>query len=980
MGKCEQRSGASPQGENCGMGPKMSGFWHAIVHTCLSAYAKVGGLCMAAWKRTTSAFARKRMSAKRTLTNIEGVLITLALIATLGIASPLAAGAMETVEDPAPVTGALGADGEQIGDVADSNEALDEAGAVDSNETAKDDAAGDQGATKGDVSDGTTEATDVDANASERDASTDGERSEDAANDDEDVKADTATNGIDEPKKAARAYTYDDIPAQYKDGRSDIFAADGGRYNPLGYILSNYNVFVEGDLGSSDDPNKVAHIVGPVFVGQNFYNAGNIGQPGQYTHKVSSYIGGSWLNPDGGVFTDETQLKLYLNWKNYQGVKQGWLEGQAVDDILERIPPLNKRETRKDYYRNVFVRDDQYVADKDAMFQDIRTQASTIASSGVSVNANGSSSDYRIENRSLILTAGKEYQISSDVLSQYNTNIILETTATIEDASKLPETTIRIDGEGTQFLPSISKYRVNGEDGDFRDAEYFSGLPLVLVYPSATEVTGSSEPIFGHVVAPNAYVHHARNYNGCVIAKSANLTSEGHMWPYNGTRLSIPSAFNIQKLRIQKEIEGYDESKDSTVTFSFQVSLELPDRMSLQAADSSTAQPQTLFFDDITDPKNPTTYGYACVANDAKNGCKRSGESNVASRQEFYIPEGTTIMLPDDYAQQFRVEIEPIENTGRSRIKLIAKDTSNPPVVPSKISWPQLVVGSPSSTYKPCPSNPNKTCTQITLNVTGQGSAELEKLPLGTKYTITEQPSDDFSLVGFNNGTEQSASGELTGTDSSGNKIEYITVTATNKRTPKPVSLVIMKRVVDANNQEVTEGLPDDAVFTIEINLYKEGSQNNRVPGEFDYKKTGDGQKEESGKLSCNADRCSPVTLKPWQTITITGLPEGTRFSVVETDAGGFEKVGIETGYIASGATDLTPCASTFAASQTACQLSDGAQGVVTVTNRYVTVVLPETGGKAHPIMTMLFGLGVVCAGLLITAIYMRRQGMAMLQ
>lgn len=356
MGKCEQRSGASPQGENCGMGPKMSGFWHAIVHTCLSAYAKVGGLCMAAWKRTTSAFARKRMSAKRTLTNIEGVLITLALIATLGIASPLAAGAMETVEDPAPVTGALGADGEQIGDVADSNEALDEAGAVDSNETAKDDAAGDQGATKGDVSDGTTEATDVDANASERDASTDGERSEDAANDDEDVKADTATNGIDEPKKAARAYTYDDIPAQYKDGRSDIFAADGGRYNPLGYILSNYNVFVEGDLGSSDDPNKVAHIVGPVFVGQNFYNAGNIGQPGQYTHKVSSYIGGSWLNPDGGVFTDETQLKLYLNWKNYQGVKQGWLEGQAVDDILERIPPLNKRETRKDYYRNVFVR------------------------------------------------------------------------------------------------------------------------------------------------------------------------------------------------------------------------------------------------------------------------------------------------------------------------------------------------------------------------------------------------------------------------------------------------------------------------------------------------------------------------------------------------------------------------------------------------------------------------------------------------
>lgn len=807
------------------------------------------------------------------------------------------------------------------------------------------------------------------------------------------------------------------------------------------------------------------------------------------------------------------------------------------------------------YHRNVFVQDSQYVADKAAMFENIRTQASTIASSGIQVNANDSSSDYRIENGSLILTAGKEYQISSDLLKQYNKNIILETTATIADASKLPETTIRIGGEGKQFLPSISKYRVNGEDKKFNNGEYFSGLPLVLVYPSATEVTDEDSRdkgiIFGHVVAPNAYVHNGEDYNGCIIAKSANFGAEGHMWPYNGKRLSIhkTDTFNIQahksligrqlnnqefsfeiykakdkwsllrpnsndinwdqttllantvnnadgqvdfgsieitendfhagwgtidwtqlcnaykpshgkcvinktfgyvvkesiptgnavdssitydqtvfhvtvpatitfdysvnsddpdvtivagtpayslgsgniddhlqegkphfinvadttKLKIKKEIEGYDESKDSQVTFSFQVSLELPDGMSLKAADSSSTQPQKLFFNNMTDPKNRTTYGYACVANDAKNGCKRSGESNVATRQEFYIPEGTTIVLPDDYAQQFRVEIEPIQNTKRSRIKLIAKNTGNPPVVPSEISWPQLVVGSPSSTYVQCPSNPDKKCTQITLNVTGQGSAELEKLPLGTKYTITEQPSDDFSLIGFNGGTEQSASGELTGKDSSGNKIEYIAVTAKNKRKPKPVSLVIMKRVVDANNQEVTEGLPDDAVFTIEINLYKEGYPNNRVPGNFDYTKTGGGQKEESGTLSCNADGCSPVTLKPWQTITIIGLPDGTQFNVAETNAGGFE-------HVSTVVSQPATCASKFAAAQTACQLNNGAQGVVTVTNRYVTVVLPETGGKAHPFMTMLFGVGVVCAGLLITAIYMRRQGMAMLQ
>lgn len=337
MGMRKGRSGESPHGKNCGMKSRLAGAVRCLVHACLTAAANVGALCMRGWRWMLGAFARTRTSAKRTLTNIEGVLVTLALIATLGIASPLAAGAVEPVEDPTPVSGVLDADGAQIADAADSDDVTDESDVADSDETAKGDTSADQDATEGDAADEATEDADADADASEKDASTDGEQSEGAVDGDEGVKAETTTNGIGEPKKAARAYTYDDIPEQYKDTtRSDIFAADGGSYNPLGYILSNYNVFVEDDLGSNDHKN--GHIVGPIFVGQNFYNAGNIGQPNVYTHKVSSYIGGIWGEPSKGVFTDETQLKLYLNWRNYQGVHSGWIAGQLVDGILNGIP------------------------------------------------------------------------------------------------------------------------------------------------------------------------------------------------------------------------------------------------------------------------------------------------------------------------------------------------------------------------------------------------------------------------------------------------------------------------------------------------------------------------------------------------------------------------------------------------------------------------------------------------------------------
>lgn len=1160
MGMRKGRSGESPHGKNCGMKSRLAGAVRCLVHACLTAAANVGALCMKGWRWMLGAFARTRTSAKRTLTNIEGVLVTLALIATLGIASPLAAGAVEPVEDPTPVSGVLDADGAQIADAADSDDVIDESDVADSDETAKDDASADQDATEGDAADEATEDADADADASEKDASTDGEQSEGAVDGDEGVKAETTTNGIGEPKKAARAYTYDDIPEQYKDTtRSDIFAADGGSYDPLGYILSNYNVFVEDDLGSNDHKN--GHIVGPIFVGQNFYNAGNIGQPNVYTHKVSSYIGGIWGEPSKGVFTDETQLKLYLNWRNYQGVHSGWIAGQLVDDILNGIPPLNSDQTTIEaYHRNVFVQDNQYVADKAAMFKNIRTQASTIASSGIQVNANDSSSDYRIENGSLILTAGKEYQISSDLLKQYNKNIILETTATIADASKLPETTIRIGGEGKQFLPSISKYRVNGEDKKFNNGEYFSGLPLVLVYPSATEVTDEDSTeqgmIFGHVVAPNAYVHHGEDYNGCVIAKSANFGAEGHMWPYNGTRLSIhkTDTFNIQahksligrqlnnqefsfeiykakdkwsllrpnsndinwdqttllantvnnadgqvdfgsieitendfhagwgtidwtqlcnaykpshgkcvinktfgyvvkesiptgnavdssitydqtvfhvtvpatitfdysvnsddpdvtivagtpayslgsgniddhlqgdkplftnkvkttKLKVKKEVPGGDAGDE---TFTFDVTLTLPygtdpNALSGLNTTSTSSTAGKIFFDAEESHTGANgTYGYACMPNSAQTACLM--DSGGIVKLPLLVDSADKI----DFVDTTKFDIELVPFSQNSQVKYLKLKPKGDNKVPVSIERSSLA-GTDFMGYTSvqCPADNQKQCLQKTVRVsmTAGEEKELDKLPVGTTYTVQETIiPEGFALEGYECSTNaraastQPCSGTLQ-VNANGNPVQ-VSIVVTNKRTTVPLSIM---KIVD-NWQDVPQGNDQDTTFGFSVSLYDK--KGNALSGPYVYKVYDENnspvQNNAGGTLNCSTTNgstvgtCGTLELKHNQKAVIEGLPYGTRFVVKEqTPKDPFkwdsqEVTGISSTSGCKDSDENGKCAVT----------SDGV--LVTVHNRYeLRVVLPETGGKAHPFMTMLFGVGVVCAGLLITAIYMRRK------
>lgn len=1192
------RSGESPHGKNCGMKSRLASAVRCLVHACLTAAANVGALCTKGWRWMLGAFARTRTSAKRTLTNIEGVLVTLALIATLGIASPLAAGAVEPVEDPTPVSGVLDADGAQIADAADSDDVTGESDVADSNETAKDDTSADQDATEGDAADEATEDADADADASEKDASTDGEQSDGASDNASKDGMDavismggTAGESVEKKSENIEARASDDewansngevIPEGHRAAGTDIFTHDGGYYNPLGYILSNYNAFVKEDLGGTASDTKTGHMVGPVFVGRDFHNNANVYGNGNYDHKVSSYVGGIWEKTENGVQTDDKKsnplgLHLYLGKDNYNQEKWSYT-GDATEKKYG--PLLNES---KDGIR--FTKPNQYVADIDAMFTGIQNQATALAAASGVIDVStventnnvqfGENAASTNEWGHLYLKAGHTYKISKDILNKRqhkDAGIILTVDQVVSDASKLPETIIICEDESDDpiKIPVLEQYKVEGEEKprNFNvtegNIEAFEGLPLVFMYPKATKVEhpGAGQE-FGHVVAPNAAVKIGTQFNGCVIAKSAVLTSEGHMWPYNGTRLSIhkTDTFNIQahksligrklnnqefsfeiykakdkwsllrpnsndinwdqttllantvnnadgqvdfgpieitendfhagwgtidwtqlcnaykpshgkcvinktfgyvvkesiptgnavdssitydqtvfhvtvpatitfdysvnsddpdvtivagtpayslgsgniddhlqggkplftnkvkttKLKVKKEVPGGDAGNE---TFTFNVTLTLPygtdpNALSGLNTTSTSSTAGKIFFDaDESHTGTNGTYGYACMPNSEQTACLTDSSGIV--KLPLLVDSADKI----DFVDTTKFDIELVPFSQNSPVKYLKLKPKGDNKVPTYIERPSLA-GADFMGYTSvqCPADNQKQCLQKTVRVsmTAGEEKELDKLPVGTTYTVQETNiPEGFELVGFNcsantrsaSTSETRCSGALR-VDQSGNPVQ-VSMLAVNKR--KTVQLSI-KKIVD-NWDENESSMSDDeknSKFTFSVSLYdKDGKA---LSGSYVYKVYDENNnlvKDAGGTLTCSTTNgsavstCGTLELKHNQKAVIEGLPYGTRFVIKENNPSDpFEFVKQEVSNISG---------SNCQEQNAVCAVTS-AGVLVTVHNRYeLRVVLPETGGKAHPFMTMLFGVGVVCAGLLITAIYMRRQGMAMLQ
>lgn len=1040
---------------------------------------RAGAACAVSANGTLQKSADWKRSAKRKLVGAEGVIITLALIASLGIVSPLVASAGEPAEASHPVSGVIGESGEGVAavdvdedaeavdaadaaDSADSDDAVDSDAATDSDAAQDGDddsaSAGDSDGPAGDGADADAEgedsaeesgaAGDADAddgaNADEKnDAADDGDVDDAKAENAEAEKSDEGKKS-DKEKKAAKTVDFKDIPERYRAKGRDIFVTDGGYYNPLGHILANYNIFVREDAGSDDQ--KIGHVVGPVFVGEDFHNNSYVSGNG-YVHKVSSYVGGIWGKPDNGVTSYSSKVNLYLGKNNYDpSIVKG-----------EYKPKLDGKNER-----TYFTDDDQYV-DVDTMFADIEQQAASLDEGAINVAADVDTeyADF-VDWGHLYLKAGEHYVIDSEVLKRYtmaNRKIILFIDEGVEDVSSLPETIIWSGSTRTQ-IPLVDSYVVKsasrsyGEEIKFSikdgGVEYTDGLPLVFVFPNATQVDEPHNTEYGHVVAPKATVKMGVQYNGCVLAKSAILTSQGHMWPYNGKKL-FPATAQFKAKKTLRDANSGAELSLEGYEFRFQLWDLKNDRSGVGATSPNPQRGHECLEEvvasdegEITFNTKPTytaagTYYYLIVERDLSQSATRSSNaacpttpSNNASRfnlskkekakydlieydqhVEHVTVNVTETREGNDVRYEADVTVTPIdgpeskarngitregetqvllfENRRRStptaKLQLekqwvedesapdqefefeVQLDTSNTVTAETVKSAYVLIDGGTEPVALSFSESGGKLVGTVTLK-SGQ-TAVIHELPDGAAYTVFEREIAGYTLDNLQcSGSAESTtdavpscSGMLQAGDT-----PSATITATNRR----VVQLSIKKEVDAWSSVPTEY--QNQIFTFAVSLYNSGNQ----PLSNSYNYTVTPKKEgvpSSGAVSCSANgsrtsNCGEIKLKHGQTATITGLPYGTRFVVTETDIPDpFEFDSQKVDENAS-----VTCKDSGARESENCQVTSTNGVLVTVTNRYSPkVVLPSTGGKAHPIMTAMFGLGVVCAGLAIAMLYLRR-------
>ncbi|WP_257468369.1 Spy0128 family protein [Bifidobacterium pseudolongum] len=364
---------------------------------------------------------------------------------------------------------------------------------------------------------------------------------------------------------------YGEIPQEFlTNAKFDNDVTTAGSPSMLDYILKHYNLFVKEEA-------TAGHVVGPVVIGGDYHNQANVGQPGVYTHTAPTYVHGTWGRPAAGVTTDEQTLPLYLGTNNFRGVtwaddwgnpispgvpsKKPVLKDKTDDNTTVILPQLNYQ-TDRIYFT------DEYLDFAD-VFAGIEEQAKSLVQNavqhGIVVDVTHEALHQRLEivdgQEFLVLDAGHEYVLSDDLLNTYANNIILNIEGSDQDVpiEQIARTLICSTSNNPK-TPTIDRYRVGNEVKKLQSAEKAAGLSLVFVYPNATNVSVDGGAIFGHIVAPRADVQADVQYNGCVLAKSATMTSEGHMWPYSSDYALQPDvSHGLLSLQMgHKELKGAD--------------------------------------------------------------------------------------------------------------------------------------------------------------------------------------------------------------------------------------------------------------------------------------------------------------------------------------------------------------------------------------------------------------------------------------
>lgn len=974
--------------------------------------------------------------AKRFLTTVESIVITLALIASLGIASPLMASGVEP--SPEAAVGVIGQDeatgidndecveSEDGGDLecetttAPGSASGDGAGSgSDSGDSANTGGAGTGGA-NGSIADsaGTGDESDVDdADADDAEAADTSDIAENDADKESGKDGDEKSEDADADKpdkdkeKASKAEATTD----------NTFEKDGGQLN-LGYLFSRHSLI------TFEDADDLPHMVGPILVGGTVNENSGSG----FSINNAKFYANSYVK---GTGHDETQgLKI----DNYQPINGGTHNNLYLGTTYQNA---NRPGTASDVNPPTEILYTDSYLDFEDMKNKAQEKSNNLAKEAFDLDLvidYGYSDEHHTwittcsvdkkyaeyawceqdgQNQRLVLKAGQSYSIDSQYISKFFgsrlSNIVIDTTGVTnlngseydgENASTLPETIITITGNTTQeygdrvVLPTVDTLRHNGEYRNLTPAESATGIPLVWNMPDATRILKlqSFGNHFGHVIAPNADAYTSGgNTNGCWMVASISGGAEGHLWPYNGKQL-YPATTEFSAKKILKDAQGneiplgnylfkfelWDVTKDSNPEH-----VDTPDKSKghelLETVEASPID-GSIVFDTTPSYSAEGTHYYLIVE---KVG---SYDDVIYDTHVEHVTVTVTSSESSD-GTHFKpsVSVKPLKkpqskdaSTGQvltfvNQLKpkgklTLTKEMESDSTAPDSTKFDFTVKLTDaddepvSGTFGGVEFDANGTAT---VQLGAGESKELTDLPVGTKYEITEQETAGYELVTFGGACGTAQNGVVqtcTGTISDSDNGTGVTVTATNRQSKVELSL---RKFV--NNQDDVPSDLKQQKFNFNISLWK--SNGDALTGSFNvtFKYQSDTR---NATLECatqgtdNVSICA-TQLRHDETITIAGLPYNAKFSIKEVELpGGFQ-------FVESGIDQQSKAMFKDVEGQIT------ASSQVTVTNHYeVSVTLPSAGGRANPLMTAMFGLGIVFAGLLIAVIYARRSGFAPLQ
>lgn len=514
-------------------------------------------------------------------------------------------------------------------------------------------------------------------------------------------------------------------------------------------VLSNYQVFVEGDMSIA------SHTVGAVACGGTGHMGGAFGDGAI----VSSYIANLEATGNyaaGSYFKNKDSMKDYAGYGDQGYSKVYYTNGSASGDN--------------------FVKTSSPYVDFATGFSTIRSESKNIADNGYRVteaDIKAASPYSSCKILTLDFSKHNSYTIDADIYTKF-TNINITGVDSVDDF-ETKECTISIVGVdevnlsfGSAYItdPTSSKksvmFKSDNEFGTFdnklkdmssiknttQDSQYnVTGMKLMTNIVDATSVEVGQ--LSGHIVAPNAALSMTGgNYEGCVIAKSlVSCSGEGHFYPYNRVKtMSEIGSTEVSTSESTTEITSENTTSEEATSEDSETTTEATTQ---DTTEEITTEVTTQDTTEVTTTENTTQDTTEVTTTE-----NATQDTTEATTTESSTDESTT-----------ETEISTTESTTEVTTEVSTTETSTETITTETTSESTTTENTTETTTTEAATSESTTNEDSTEEITTREPATNNT----TEYTTTQQPTtiDGTEASTSNISTTEKTSTEKTTTDGS---------------------------------------------------------------------------------------------------------------------------------------------------------------------------------------------------------------------